>query len=73
MGNRDVRYALEEMTEFDEGYFTVELSEIGQEKGIRGRGEAGKMSTAISAEATILEDIETGKKSNRFRYFKAKI
>ncbi len=28
MGNRDVRYTLERMIEFDEGYFTIESSEI---------------------------------------------
>ncbi len=61
MGNRDVRYTLEGMIEFDEGYFTVESSEVEQEKGIRGRGAVGKMNTAIMAESTILEDIETGK------------
>lgn len=73
MGNRDARYTLEGMIEFDEGYFTVESSEIEQEKGIRGRGAVGKMNTAIMAESTILEDIETGKKSNQCRYFKAKV
>jgi transposase-like protein len=73
MGNRDARYTLEGMIEFDEGYFTVESSEIEKEKGIRGRGAVGKMNTAIMAESTILEDIETGKKSNQCRYFKAKV
>ena len=73
MGNRDARYTLEGMIEFDEGYFTVESSEIEQEKGIRGRGAVGKMNTAIMAESTVLEDIETGKKSNQCRYFKAKV
>ena len=73
MGNRDARYTLEGMIEFDEGYFTVESSEIEQEKGIRGRGAVGKINTAIMAESTILEDIETGKKSNQCRYFKAKV
>lgn len=42
MGNRDDRYTLEGMIEFDEGYFTVESSEIEQEKGIRGRVAVGK-------------------------------
>jgi hypothetical protein len=39
MGNRDARYTLEGMIEFDEGYFTDESSEIEQEKGIRGQGK----------------------------------
>ena len=70
MGNRDARYTLQGMIEFDEGYFTVESSEIEQEKGIRGRGAVGKSNVAIMAESTVLEDIETGEKSNQCRYFK---
>jgi hypothetical protein len=73
MGNRDARYTLEGMIELDEGYFTVESSEIEQEKGIRGRGAVGKSNVAIMAESTVLEDIETGEKSNQCRYFKAKV
>jgi hypothetical protein len=73
MGNRDARYTLEGMIEFDEGYFTIESSEIEQEKGIRGRGAVGKSNAAIMAESTVLEDIETGEKSNHCRYFKAKV
>ena len=73
MGNRDSRYTLEGMIEFDEGYFSIESSEIEQEKGIRGRGAVGKSNVAIMAESTILEDIETGKKSTQCRFFKAKV
>lgn len=73
MGNRDSRYTLEGMIEFDEGYFTIESSEVEQEKGIRGRGAVGKSNVAITAESTPLEDIETGEKSNHCRYFKAKV
>ena len=73
MGNKDARYTLEGMIEFDECYFTIESSEIEQEKGIRGRGAVGKSNVAIMAESTPLEDIETGKKSNQCRYFKAKV
>ncbi len=73
MGNRDARYTLEGMIEFDEGYFTVESSEVEQDKGIRGRGAAGKQNVAIMAESTPLEDIDTGKKSSHCRYFKAKV
>ena len=73
MGNRDARYTLEGMIEFDEGYFTIESSEIEQEKGIRGRGAVGKSNVAIMAESTVLEDIETGEKSNHCRYFKAMV
>lgn len=73
MGNRDARYTLEGMIEFDEGYFTVESSEIEQEKGKRGRGAAGKQNVAIMAESTPLEDVQSGKQSKHVRYFKAKV
>jgi transposase-like protein len=73
MGNRDNRYTLEGMIEMDEGYFTVESSEIEKKEGKRGRGAAGKQNVAIMAESTPLEDIETGKTSKHVRYFKAKV
>lgn len=73
MGDRDSRYTLEGMIEFDEGYFTVESSELEQEKGIRGRGSVGKQNVVIMAESTPLENLETGKTSNQLRYFKAKV
>ncbi|WP_300435510.1 IS1595 family transposase [Christiangramia sp.] len=73
MGNRDARYTLEGMVEMDEGYFTVESSEVEQDKGLRGRGAAGKQNVAIMAESTPLEDIKTGKKSRQAGYFKAKV
>lgn len=73
MGNRDARYTLEGMIEFDEGYFTVEASELERDKGIRGRGAVGKQNVAITAESIPLEDLDTGKKSRHCRYFKAKV
>lgn len=73
MGNRDARYTLEGMIEMDEGYFTVESSEIEKAKGGRGRGAAGKSNVAVMAESAQLEDVETGKKSSQCRYFKAKV
>lgn len=73
MGKRDARYSLEGMIEMDEGYFTVESSEIDKAKGKRGRGAAGKSNVAIMAESTQLEDIETGKKTSQCRYFKARV
>lgn len=73
MGNRDARYTLEGMIEFDEAYFTVESSEIEQEKGIRGKGAVGKQNVAMMAESTPLEDVETGKKEKHVRYFKARV
>lgn len=73
MGNRDAKYTLEGMIEFDEAYFTVESSEIEQKKGIRGKGAVGKQNVAMMAESTPLEDIETGKKEKQVRFFKAKV
>ena len=73
MGNRDARYTLEGMIEMDEGYFTVESSEIEQQKGKRGRGAAGKQNVMIMAESIPLEDPKTGKKDRQCRYFKAKV
>jgi len=73
MGDRDANYTLEGMIEMDEGYFTVESSEIEQKKGKRGRGAAGKQNVAVMTESTQLEDPETGKKSSQVRYFKAKV
>ena len=73
MGNRDARYTLEGMIEMDEGYFTVESSEVEKAKGGRGRGAVGKSNVAVMAESTPLEDPQTGKKSNQCRYFKAKV
>lgn len=73
MGNRDARYTLEGMIELDEGYFTVESSEIEQDKGIRGRGAVGKQNVLIMAESTPLEGTKTQKKERHCRYFKAKV
>ena len=73
MGNRDAKYTLEGMIEFDEAYFTVESSEIEQEKGIRGKGSVGKQNVAMMAESTPLEDIDSGKKEKQVRFFKAKV
>ncbi len=73
MGKRDGRYTLEGMIELDEGYFTIESSEIEKSKGKRGRGAAGKTNVVIMAGSTPLEDLETGKMSSHCRYFKAKV
>lgn len=73
MGNRDSSYTLEGMIEMDEGYFTIESTDIEKSKGKRGRGAAGKSNVAIMAESVQLEDFETGEKSSQCRYFKAKV
>lgn len=73
MGNRDARYTLEGMIEMDEGYFTIESSEIEQQKEKRGRRAVGKQNVMIMAESTPLEDLETGNKEQQCLYFKAKV
>lgn len=73
MGSRDARYTLEGMVELDEGYFTVESSEVEQGKGVRGRGAAGKQNVAVMAESTPLEGPEKGRQEKHVRYFKAKV
>ena len=47
MGNRYATCTGEEMIEFEEGYFTIEFTEIEQEKGIRRRSDVGKFNVAI--------------------------
>lgn len=73
MGKRDDRYTLEGMIEMDEGYFTVESSELEKSMAKRGRGAAGKQNVAIMAESTPLEDLERNKTTKHCRYFKAKV
>jgi hypothetical protein len=82
MGNRDARYTLEGMIEFDEGYFTIKSTEIEQEKGIREHGIVGKSNVAIMADpsesdqakqSTVLKDIVSGEKSNQCWYFEANV
>jgi hypothetical protein len=72
MGKRDDLYTLEGMIEMDEGYFTVESTELEKSKGIRGKGAVGKSNVAIMAESTQLEEVEIGEISSQCRYFKAK-
>lgn len=57
----------------DEGYFTVESSEIEQKNKKKGRGVVGKQNVIIIAESTPLEDPETGNKERQCCYFKAKV
>lgn len=73
MGKRDDNYTLEGMIEADEGYFTIQASDHEHNTQKKGRGSKTKQSVMIMAESTVLEDIETGKKSRQAGYFKAKI
>lgn len=71
MGQRDDRYLLNDMVEFDDAFFEVATKESPQTK--RGRGSQRQSKVAVSAESTILEDLETGKIERSCRYFKMKI
>ena len=62
MGKRDDLYNLEDMVEFDEGYFSVETSEKDKANLKRGRGSQQQMNVAVMAESTPLEDVKTGQK-----------
>lgn len=73
MGKRDSLYTLEDMVEFDEGYFSIETREKDQQNLKRGRGSQKKANVAVMAESTPLEDLGTGKTSKHCRYFKMKV
>jgi hypothetical protein len=61
MGQRDDLCTLEGMIEADEGYFSVEASQVEQSAQKAGRGSKTKSNVMVMAESTILEDLETGK------------
>lgn len=71
MGQRDDRYGLEGMVEFDEAYFSTPIKAGTKLK--RGKGSQRKTNVAIMAESTPLENPATGKKSSHCRYFKMKV
>lgn len=73
MGVRDDRYTLEGMIEMDEGYFTVEASEVAHKTQKSGRGSKTKSNVMIASESTVIEDLETNKVERQCRYFKAKV
>ena len=73
MGKRDDLYNLEDMVEFDEGYFTVETPEIDKKNLKRGRRSQQQVNVAVMAESTPLENIDTAKKSSSCKYFKMKV
>lgn len=71
MGQRDGRYTLQDMVEFDEAYMPVATPKGTQLK--RGRGSQRKQNVAVMAESTPLEDPETGKAASHCRYFKLRV
>ena len=73
MGNRDSLYRLEDMVEFDEGYFATETTQQEKNNLKRGRGSQKQQNVAVMAESTPLEDPNSGKKSKSCRYFKMQV
>lgn len=65
MGERDARYTLEGMIEFDETYFTVLTSEIEKSKTSR--------KVAVLPERAPMESSQTGQASKQVRYFRARV
>lgn len=72
MGQRDERYQLHDMIEFDDGYFTVEQEDKSKNKPKRGRGSKSKMNVSVMAESIPLEDLNTGNQSRYCGHFKMK-
>ena len=73
MGNRDSQYQLQDMFEFDEGYFATETSRLEHQTTKAGRGSKRVENVAVIAESTPLEDPRTGAKSTHCRYFKMRV
>ncbi|MEI7677216.1 MAG: IS1595 family transposase, partial [Bacteroidales bacterium] len=70
MGKRDNLYQLNDMIEFDEGYFETQVSEKVRSNLKRGKGSQRQLNVAVMAESVPLEDLDTGKKSKSCRFFK---
>ena len=73
MGKRDNMYQLNDMIEFDEGYFETQVSEKVRSNLNRGKGSQRQLNVAVMAESIPLEDLHTGKKSKSCRYFKMSV
>ena len=73
MGKRDNMYQLNDMIEFDEGYFETQVTEKVRSNLKRGKGSQRQLNVAVMAESIPLEDLDTGKKSKSCRYFKMSV
>jgi len=71
MGQRDSRYGLKDMVEFDETYITKATAKGKKLK--RGKGSQRKSNVAVMAESAQLENPVTGEKSSQCRFFKMKV
>lgn len=70
MGKRDDLYHLEDMVEFDEGFFETATKKNTPLK--RGKGSQKQANVAVMAESTPLEDPYTGQQNKHLRYIKMK-
>lgn len=73
MGIRDNKYILKDMVEFDEAFFTTEVSSKTKRNLKRGKGSQRQQNVAVMAESIPLENHDTGKVSRQCRYFKMKV
>lgn len=72
MGQRDERYRLEDMVEYDEAFVRKATKAKVRSQLKRGRGSQKQSKVAVLAESTPLEDPESGKADKSCRYFKMK-
>jgi ribosomal protein L37E len=71
-GQRDDRYRLEDMVEYDEAYVGKSTKAQVRSKLKRGRGTQKQSKVAVMAESTVLVDPVSGKFDKSCRYFKMK-
>ena len=72
MGERNSRYDLNEMVEFDEGHFEQATSKAGKNRLKRGRGSQKQKLVAVMAESFLLEN-NKGEQSRFCGYIKMKV
>ncbi|TNF42129.1 MAG: IS1595 family transposase [Cytophagales bacterium] len=72
MGQRDERYRLEDMVEYDEAFVGKATKAKIRSQLKRGRGSQKQSKVAVMAESTLLVDPESGKTDKSCRYFKMK-
>ena len=72
MGQRDDRYRLEDMVEYDEAYVGKSTKAQVRSKLKRGRGTQKQSKMALMAESTVLKAPVSGKLSKSCKYFKMK-
>lgn len=72
MGERDQRYTLKDMVEFDEAYFEKAIPKSTRNNIKRGKGSQRQVNVVVTAESIPLEN-QQGKQSRYCGYFKMKV